>query len=227
MNLPGNKRGQAVSEFAVMGSLILIVFGAMVAYTQQLNDTQYAQMENFRRTLAQAYEGDGDTPGGLVHGVFIEDRRVLDFDSGYKKGQPRRSVSTADVFWGVPERMSARGNDSYRPDEEVFMGSYYQVNNDKVDRNFMRGPVGNYHAYWSDVRDVSYKDTLDYTEDSVAGGPPATGQQFSDAEVTHTITTDLVRMNGGTKSISQKNTEDGQGYDYSEDGGGVTYHAAW
>ena len=73
-----NKKGQAVTEFAIFGLIIIFTFGVMVAYLMRMNDQQYVEQEAFRRALEKActYQGkEADTSGASVQLDLIEHRR--------------------------------------------------------------------------------------------------------------------------------------------------------
>ncbi len=100
-----NKKGQAALEMAIFGSLILLVFGTLLSYLQNLNDRQYIQMETFRRALAKGcnYGLDSGTAGASVQLTLMQDRRNVAVGGGFRKGNPSSVNTSSSVFWAVPK----------------------------------------------------------------------------------------------------------------------------
>ncbi len=93
-------------EMAIFGSLILLVFGALLSYLQRQNDQQYVEMETFRRSLQKgnSYQGQTqDGAGASVQLTFLEDRINVAAQGGFKKGSPSTANSSSSVFWAVPK----------------------------------------------------------------------------------------------------------------------------
>ena len=101
-----HKKGQAVVEMALFGSLIILVLGVFLSYVQRLNDQHYVQMEAFRRALYKActYQGEeSEGAGGSVQLTMMQNRRHIDLQAGYRKGSPQSLGGSASVFWAVPK----------------------------------------------------------------------------------------------------------------------------
>ena len=226
-----SRKAQAITDLATIGSLILLVFGTMLVYVQQLNDKQHATMESFRRTLKQAYEGNG----ALVHGVFIENRRVISLDGGLKKGSPQQNMVSSDVFWAVPDEFAPAGNTAtrmegneevtyypqLRPDEIADKYAYYQVNEQQSENLIKEGTMGGGEAtvYESPVSDFMYDSRLNFNETSTSGIGTSTSM------LTENVTTNLTDSAGdevATFSQGIHKDEDGGGYYYDKGGGSVT-----
>ncbi|MFA4888093.1 MAG: hypothetical protein WC628_00760 [Candidatus Omnitrophota bacterium] len=108
-----SRKGQSIVELALFGSLLLMVFGALLTYIQRYNDQQYVQMEAFRRALEKAntYQGnDTEGAGASVQYTLTQNRRYIDLSGGYMKGASQGLSSSANVYWAVPKIGSASEN---------------------------------------------------------------------------------------------------------------------
>lgn len=100
-----NRRGQAVVEMALFGSLIFLIFGTLLSQLQRANDQQYAQMECFRRALQKANNGLGQTSEGAGASVKFQlrqNRIHADLSPNFKKGASQALSALSNVFWAVP-----------------------------------------------------------------------------------------------------------------------------
>lgn len=82
---------------AIFGSIILFLFGILLAYMQRQNDQQYVQMETFRRALLKGY-----TNNSSAQITNLENRRYADLSGSFRKGSPNTLSSSYSVFWAVP-----------------------------------------------------------------------------------------------------------------------------
>ena len=106
-----NKKGQAVAEMAIFGTLILLIFGVLLSFIQQLNDRQYTQMEAFRRALGKANSytsGAEDGSGASVQYTLAQNRHQINLSGGYKQGSNVTQTGSANVYWAIPK--SAKGS---------------------------------------------------------------------------------------------------------------------
>lgn len=236
-----------MTDLAVLGSLILLVFGTLLAYIQELNDRQHATMASFRRTLHRAYEGNG----ALIHGVFIENRRVIALDAGFKKGQMKQNMVSSDVFWAVPGNFAPAGNTAtrkngnteetyyrqYHPDEIADKYAYYQVNEEESEDLMETHPLGNSGAiaYESPVADYTYYSDLTFNETVTSGkgttveGVVTLSPGTSTSTLSETVTTNLTRADGSRVTHFDqgiKRSERGRGYSYGPGGGGSVTNTA-
>lgn len=104
--LKTDKKGQAIIELAVFGTLILFMFGMLVSYMQRMNEQQYAQMEAFRRALYKACTFVGasdDGAGASVQYTVMQNRRLADVSENYAKGSPITVKGSSSVFWAIPK----------------------------------------------------------------------------------------------------------------------------
>lgn len=123
-----NKKGQAVAEMAIFGTLILFVFGVLLSFVQQLNDRQYVQMEAFRRALekANSYIGNADDGSGAsVQYTLAQNRHQINLAGGYKQGSNITQTGSANVYWAIPKSEKGSSADSLlvfrvNEDEGVF-----------------------------------------------------------------------------------------------------------
>ena len=106
-----DKKGQAVAEMAIFGTLILLIFGVLLSFIQQSNDRQYVQMEAFRRALekANSYTGNADDGAGAsVQYTLAQNRHQINLSGGYKQGSNVTQTGSANVYWAIPK--SAKGS---------------------------------------------------------------------------------------------------------------------
>lgn len=124
-----NKKGQAVVEMAMFGSLILLIFASLLSYLQRFNDQQYAQMEAFRRALQKANDYAPDTGGrgvgASVQLSLIQNRRHSDISGGFRKGNAEILSASSNVFWAIPEvGESTESVIAYRVNEDEKVANY-------------------------------------------------------------------------------------------------------
>ena len=107
-------------ELAIFGSLILLVFSAMLMYGQRLDNQQQVKMEAFRRALQKAYEANGSASYTLK-----KEGRTFNLFSGFGQGQASTVGSTASVLWqkGMP---GPQGN------EEGVSFAYNAINDTEI-----------------------------------------------------------------------------------------------
>lgn len=113
--------GQAVVELAIFGTLILLIFGALLSYGQSLNYRQKLKMEAFRTALQKSY----DTNRSVSY-TIKRDVRQADLFSGFGFGKPSGASASASVMWqkgaAGPENSSGQ------------LGlSYYQINDTVIE----------------------------------------------------------------------------------------------
>ncbi|MDD5408930.1 MAG: hypothetical protein PHC71_02435 [Candidatus Omnitrophica bacterium] len=136
-----NKKGQAVAEMAIFGTLILLVFGVLISFIQQLNDRQYVQMEAFRRALekANSYIGNADDGAGAsVQYTLVQNRHQVNLSGGYGQGSNVTQTGSANVYWAIPKSAKGSSADSllvYRvnEDEGVFKYNDYIRGHERID----------------------------------------------------------------------------------------------
>lgn len=124
-----DKRGQAITELAIFGSIILVLFGVLLSYLQRMNDQQYVQMEVFRRALHKACTYTRPTAlkpeGASVQYTLVTDRRHADLSGNLGKGSSTTMSASTNVFWAVPKVGS--GSESLIA---------FKINEDEMVRNY-------------------------------------------------------------------------------------------
>ena len=91
-----NSKGQATVEMAVLGSLIIVLFGALISMGVSMNEQQTALMESFRMSLRKAYDNNGFVSYNVLKHV-----RVPSPTGGPFEGN-RQSVSAgSSVLWSI------------------------------------------------------------------------------------------------------------------------------
>ncbi|MDD5560983.1 MAG: hypothetical protein PHT50_02490 [Candidatus Omnitrophica bacterium] len=136
-----NKKGQAVAEMAIFGTLILLVFGALLSFIQQLNDRQYVQMEAFRRALEKANSYTGyaeDGAGASVQYTLLQNRHQINLAGGYRQGSNVTQTGSASVYWAIPKSAKGSSADSLlvfrvNEDEGVFKYNDYIKGHERID----------------------------------------------------------------------------------------------
>lgn len=93
-----SKTGQAATEMAIFGSLILVVFSMLLAYMQRQNEEQYVTMETFRRSLQKANDANASVSLNL-----IQYRRFAEASGGFWQGNRNMLGAGSSVFWAVPQ----------------------------------------------------------------------------------------------------------------------------
>ena len=125
-----NKKGQAVAEMAIFGSLILFIFGVLLSFLQQSNDRQYVQMEAFRRALekANSYIGPADDGSGAsVQYTLAQNRHQINLGGGYKQGSNVTQTGSANVYWAIPKSEKNSSADSLL---------IFRINEDEGERKY-------------------------------------------------------------------------------------------
>jgi len=164
------KKAQAVLEMGLLGSLILVVFSLLVGYIQQLNDDQYASMNNFRNALKKAHDDNA-----IVSYTTIESRRHVDTNNPLLGKRTNVSASNY-VHWSVPYAGSSPNRGFYYKfnEEEVALSQDDQVEDivfeydTDTDREFTKIEAGD---IISTVQDVKVAEELTYILRNDTGGP--------------------------------------------------------
>lgn len=115
------KKGQAVVELAIFGTLILFIFGILLSYGQSLNYKQKLKMEVFRKAMQAAYDKNRS-----VSYTLKRDIRQADLFSGFGFGQPSGASASASVMW----QKGAAGDPKTSGQSSL---SYYQINDTVIE----------------------------------------------------------------------------------------------
>jgi len=157
MRYYSDKKGQAMIELAIFGSITLVIFGALLSFIQRFNDQQYVQMEAFRRNLERActYQGtDSEGAGASVQFTLLTDRRHAEVSGGFRKGSPATLSASSSVFWAVPKV----GAES----ESLIV---YRINEDERSRNYREFVPEGQDDDWSfRTEEIVSSSNLDFNE---------------------------------------------------------------
>jgi hypothetical protein len=108
-----SRKGQATTELAIFGTLILVCFAVLLSYAQNMNERQTLQMQAFRKALQKAY----DDNGFVSYNILKNPRAVNVFGALAESGRGGASAG-ASVLWCMG-------------DVESF--GYYQINEDVLE----------------------------------------------------------------------------------------------
>lgn len=106
------RSGQAVTEMAVFGSLILVGFAVLLSYAQTFTENQALQQQAFRMALRKAYDENG-----FVSYSIIKNPRSVSPSSNFGEGQRSSISASSSILWSKGEAVSR---------------SFYQINEDQV-----------------------------------------------------------------------------------------------
>lgn len=109
------KMGQAITEMAIFGSLIIVVFGTMLYYSQSMKEQQIVEMLAFRKALFQAYEDNS-----YVSYQVIRDKRFVSPNNAFGNKDRATVSGSAAIYW------SNKNEDGGKE------GSYLIINEDKI-----------------------------------------------------------------------------------------------
>ena len=114
------KPAQAIAEMAIMSTLLLVVFGMIIATGQRYDKLEELKMRAFRKALAASYVRNAPVSYSLR-----EDARGMDLFS-FGKGQALASMGYASVMW----QKGMAGTTKEKDAGMDTMGSYafYEVN---------------------------------------------------------------------------------------------------
>jgi len=118
-------RGQATTEMAIFGTILLLAFAGMLRWGQVMNKQQEISMLCFRKALHKAYD---DYRGGGGFGAasyrMIERIRLVEPFNKYYTGRQRQQIGSGNsVFWD-PDILYA---------EESEARSYYNIDGQEHD----------------------------------------------------------------------------------------------
>ena len=89
-----NRRAQTATEFAVLGSLIIVAFAFLINYSEKLNRQQYYIQQTFRAALQEARKANNSASYTRV--AF---NRMPNVSSPMELGQLQNFSSSANVLW--------------------------------------------------------------------------------------------------------------------------------
>lgn len=106
-------KGQAATEMAVFGSLILVCFGVLLTYAQSFTENQALQQQAFRMALRRAYDNNG-----FVSYRMTKNPRAVSPFSNFGEGERSSISASSSVLWSLGEAESR---------------SYYRINEDEIE----------------------------------------------------------------------------------------------
>lgn len=105
-------KGQATTELAIFGSLILVCFAILISYGQNMQEQQILQQQAFRKALQKAYNENA-----FVSYNITKNPRTVNIFGNYGEGGRSSTGAGASVNWCLGE-----------PEDK----SYYQINEDEI-----------------------------------------------------------------------------------------------
>jgi len=105
------RRGQALVEVAVFGTIFLMIIGALISYGLRFDYNQRVQQQAFRRALKIA--SDQDLGGGTY--MLVEDQYIPDPMQPFGIGSSTPVLSSADII--RTHRLDARAGESNDPND--------------------------------------------------------------------------------------------------------------
>lgn len=123
--LKSNQRGQATTELAIFGTILLLAFAALLQWGQIMNKQQEVAMLCFRKAMHKAYHNyqGGNGFGGASYRM-LERVRVVEPFNKYYTGRQRQQLGASNVILWDPDILYAKGNDSR---------TYYSVDGQEQD----------------------------------------------------------------------------------------------
>jgi len=124
-----SRQGQATTEMAVFGIIILVIFGVLLRYGQMFNAQQEAQMYAFRKSLELAQKRCADGKFGSVSLVAMKEYIPVDLFSSepqvnYATGSSTVTIDPKQTYYDIKD-----------PQPEHSPVTYYQVGNQMIKDN--------------------------------------------------------------------------------------------
>ncbi len=93
-----SKKGQAILELALFGSILIFCLGVLIRYGLSMNYSQHLQMQAFRQAVKRAYDDGRDTFVNASYSI-LEDKPIPDPADPY--GLSERSIfgASASAVW--------------------------------------------------------------------------------------------------------------------------------
>ncbi len=129
------RRAQTATEFAVIGSLIIIAFAFLISYSEKINRQQYYLQQTFRLALKEARKADNSASYTQV--IF---NRMPNVSRPMELGQLQSFSHSSSVLW--QDGKNSRDNDGRDKlgvvkyqlnDEEVNVPQHETLNNLMID----------------------------------------------------------------------------------------------
>jgi hypothetical protein len=126
LNLESSKKGQALVELAVFGSILLFCLAMLIQYGLDANYQQQVQMEAFRKTQRLAFYKDG--LGASTSLVVIKDKAMPDPRDQWGFAERQPIVGAGSVTWNTNLAASSYvRNYTDAPDAQDLPTLYFEV----------------------------------------------------------------------------------------------------
>lgn len=223
MTINKGQKGQAVVEFAIFGSIILLGFGVLLSHIQRSNDQQYLQMEAFRQAQNKActYLPSNDGAGASVQMTIIQNRRYADISNDFAKGSPQTVSANSSVLWAIPE---VADSDDDEGDHESADLVVYRINdNEKVANYRSYVPYKKRDDWYFTIEDTTtdteteYNGTVEKQEDK-AGITNRRSAELKDTVHTNMTFTIREKDSGGGNDENDKILDSGKFWDITQGG---------
>ena len=94
---PSFKKGQAILELAVFGSILIMLLGVLVSYGMKYNFQQRIMQQAFRKALVSAAESRQSNKPTSVSHIVIEDRHISSPSNAFAVGSVSPIIASASV----------------------------------------------------------------------------------------------------------------------------------
>lgn len=201
-------RGQAMTEMAIFGTLILVCFAVLVSYGQSFIEQQTLLQESFRLALSKAYSDNGYASYSI-----LKTTRNPNLFGSYREGTRSSGSGSGAVLW-------------CKGDIENF--SYYHVNDQVLELHpFEQGEDED--AEIPSVFDVQTNATSSYSGMDVKNENTAQITTARQATVTDNVTITLRTKydsygDGPTLTVNSSLSNDGS---YTSGGAGMSRSRTW
>ncbi len=124
-----NRKGQALLELAILGSLVIVAFSILIGYSERYNREQSYMQQTFRATLQAAYDANNSASYATV-----DFRRMPNVTSPMEIGALSVFSSSNQLVWSDGKKKDG---------EETEPKSYFELNRQTVTEIEPKDPVWN------------------------------------------------------------------------------------
>jgi prepilin-type processing-associated H-X9-DG protein len=146
-----SRKAQAATEFAVLGSLIIVAFAFLINFSEKLNRQQAYIQQTFRAALKEARLANNSASYTKV--AF---RRMPNVSSPMELGQLQSFSNSANVLWADGKSTAAHGVSKYQLNEAAAIDIPYRatptnttevnvnsfINNTNASTNLLKAEAG-------------------------------------------------------------------------------------
>lgn len=111
-----NRKAQAATELAILGSVVIIAFAFLVNYSEKLNRQQANIQQTFRAALKEARAANNVNGASYTKVVF---RRMANVATPMELGQLQSFSSSSNVLWADGLNEEEHGTAKYQFNDEV------------------------------------------------------------------------------------------------------------